>query len=103
MVRTRRLPIAGSGEGLWSFIHIDEPQPRQGSWSSVTNGCRSWRRVLGAKPPMRVPAWLVKPFVGEYIVNAMTANRGSSNAKAKRDLGWELAHPSWRMGFRDFA
>jgi hypothetical protein len=24
---------------------------------------------------------------------------GASNAKAKRELGWELRHPSWREGF----
>jgi nucleoside-diphosphate-sugar epimerase len=118
MVRTRKLPIVGSGEGLWSFIHIDDAATatKLAIESDVTGlynivddepaTANQWlpymARVLGAKPPMRVPAWLVKPFVGEYIVNAMTANRGSSNAKAKRDLGWELAYPSWRTGFRDF-
>jgi 2-alkyl-3-oxoalkanoate reductase len=119
MVRTRRLPIIGSGEGLWSFIHIDDAATatRLAIESDVTGlynivddepaTANQWlpymAQVLGAKPPMRVPAWLVKPFVGEYIVNAMIANHGSSNAKAKRDLSWELAHPSWRTGFRDFA
>ena len=24
---------------------------------------------------------------------------GASNAKAKRELGWELRYPSWRQGF----
>ena len=28
-----------------------------------------------------------------------TESRGASNAKAKRELGWELRHPSWREGF----
>jgi nucleoside-diphosphate-sugar epimerase len=30
----------------------------------------------------------------------MTDLRGASNAKAKRELGWSPAHPSWREGFR---
>jgi hypothetical protein len=29
----------------------------------------------------------------------MTEVRGASNAKAKRELGWQPAHPSWRQGF----
>jgi hypothetical protein len=29
----------------------------------------------------------------------MTDVRGASNAKAKRELGWRPAHPSWRQGF----
>jgi hypothetical protein len=31
----------------------------------------------------------------------MTEVRGASNAKAKRELGWELRYPSWRQGFRE--
>jgi len=30
----------------------------------------------------------------------MTEARGASNAKAKRELGWSPAHPSWREGFK---
>jgi nucleoside-diphosphate-sugar epimerase len=30
----------------------------------------------------------------------MTEGRGFSNAKAKRELGWDPAFPSWRQGFR---
>jgi hypothetical protein len=29
----------------------------------------------------------------------MTRARGSSNAKARRALGWAPAHPDWRDGF----
>jgi hypothetical protein len=36
---------------------------------------------------------------GEGGVVMMTDARGASNAKAKRDLGWSPAHPSWRHGF----
>jgi hypothetical protein len=30
----------------------------------------------------------------------MTGIRGSSNAKAKRELGWQPRYPTWRDGFR---
>ena len=36
---------------------------------------------------------------GEAGAVLMTEIRGASNAKAKRELGWRLAHPSWRQGF----
>jgi hypothetical protein len=33
----------------------------------------------------------------------MTTQRGASNAKAKRELGWAPEHASWRDGFRTAA
>jgi nucleoside-diphosphate-sugar epimerase len=52
-----------------------------------------------AKPPMRVPVWLARMLAGDFAVTMMTEGRGFSNAKAKRELGWELRYPSWRQGF----
>ena len=54
---------------------------------------------LGAKPPRKVPAWLVKLVASPAAVMMMTESRGASNAKAKAELGWKPAHPSWRKGF----
>jgi hypothetical protein len=48
-----------------------------------------------------VPAFIARLAVGEPGVVMMTQMRGSSNAKAKRELGWEPRHPSWRTGFPD--
>ena len=56
--------------------------------------------AIGAKPPRRVPARLARPLIGEHGVSLMTQVRGSSNAKAKRELRWRLRYPSWREGFR---
>ena len=56
--------------------------------------------VLGAKPPSRLPACPARPMIGALGVVIMTSARGSSNEKAKRELGWRPAHPSWRQGFR---
>jgi nucleoside-diphosphate-sugar epimerase len=55
--------------------------------------------VLGAKRPRRVPRWLARLVAGEALVMMATESRGASNAKAKRELGWELRYPSWRQGF----
>jgi nucleoside-diphosphate-sugar epimerase len=47
---------------------------------------------------MRVPRLVGRLFAGEAGVVMMTELRGASNAKAKRELGWRPAHPSWRQG-----
>lgn len=116
LIRARKFPIVGGGAGVWSFLHIDDaatatiaaldhgaagvynvvdddPAP-VAQWLPYLAGC------LGAKAPMKVPGWLVRPMLGEHALVAMTAMRGSSNAKAKRELGWVPAHASWREGFR---
>lgn len=56
--------------------------------------------VAGAKPPLRVPAWLGRLLAGEFAVAQMTGARGVSNEKAKKELGWEPRYASWREGFR---
>jgi hypothetical protein len=48
-----------------------------------------------------VPRFVGRIFTGELGVAYMTEIRDASNAKAKRDLGWQPAHPSWRQGFRE--
>jgi nucleoside-diphosphate-sugar epimerase len=64
---------------------------------------REWLPVLAsaleAKPPRRIPRWLGRLLAGEGPAVMMTEARGASNAKAKRELGWQLRYPSWRQGF----
>jgi hypothetical protein len=55
--------------------------------------------VLGAKPPRHFRRWLARLFAGEALVMMGTDCRGASNAKAKRELRWELRYRSWRNGF----
>jgi nucleoside-diphosphate-sugar epimerase len=57
--------------------------------------------MLGAKPPLHVPAWLARIAAGEHLVVMMTESRAGSNAKAKRELGWRPHYPSWRQGFAE--
>jgi nucleoside-diphosphate-sugar epimerase len=54
---------------------------------------------LGAKPPRHFPTWLARLVAGDAVVVWSTEHRGASNAKAKRELGWTLRHPTWREGF----
>jgi hypothetical protein len=58
-----------------------------------------YAEAVGAKPPRRLPTWLVRLIAGEAAVVMGTQVRGASNAKAKRELGWTLRYPSWREGF----
>jgi nucleoside-diphosphate-sugar epimerase len=57
--------------------------------------------MVGAKPPRHIPRWLARIAAGEHMVVMMTESRAGSNAKARRDLGWRPAHPSWRQGFAE--
>jgi 2-alkyl-3-oxoalkanoate reductase len=114
-VRRRLFPIVGSGEGMTSFIHLDDAAAATvlaleydapGAFNVVDDDpapAREWLPVLaqtlGAKPPRHVPRWLAKLFAGEAAVVLGTEVRGASNAKAKRELGWQLRYPSWRDGF----
>jgi nucleoside-diphosphate-sugar epimerase len=115
LLRKRKLPIVGDGAGVWSFTHIQDAA--LATVAAMTRGTpgiynvvddepatvATWlpflAEALGAKPPMKVPVWVGKLFIGESGVTMMTESRGGSNAKAKRDLGWKPVWPSWRRGF----
>jgi nucleoside-diphosphate-sugar epimerase len=115
-IRRCRLPIVGAGTGVWSFVHIDDAAAA--TVAAVERGApgiyqivdddpapvSAWLPALaaaiGAKPPRRVPAWVARLVAGEHGVVLFTDIRGASNAKAKRELGWNPAYPSWRQGFR---
>jgi nucleoside-diphosphate-sugar epimerase len=114
-VRKRQFPIVGKGGGISSFIHLDDAAAATvlaveddgaGIYNVVDDEpapVREWLPVLadalGAKPPRRFPRWLARLFAGDAAVVIGTEARGASNAKAKRELGWEPRHPSWRQGF----
>jgi nucleoside-diphosphate-sugar epimerase len=117
LIARRRFPLIGQGAGVWSLIHIDDAatatvaaieRGRPGIYNIVDDDpapVSEWLPALaaavGAKPPLRLPAWLARYAVGEQAVVLMNEIRGASNAKAKRELGWRPANPSWRQGFRD--
>src|SRR5205085_11183991 len=111
-VRKRQVPVIGGGTGVWSFIEItdaaaatvaavergapgiynvvdDDPAP-------VADWLPYLAEVLGAKPPLRAPAWLGRLLAGEFVTAQMTSSRGYSNEKARKELGWEPRYASWR-------
>ena len=116
MVRKRQLPVIGGGAGVWSFVEITDAAAA--TVAAVDHGApgvynivdddpapvAEWlpylAEVAGAKPPLRVPAWLGRLLAGQFVVAQMTSARGSSNAKARKELGWEPRYASWREGFR---
>ena len=115
-MRKRQLPVIGGGTGIWSFIEITDAAAA--TFAAVGHGApgvynvvdsdpapvAEWlpylAGVLGAKPPLRVPAWLGRLLAGEFVVTQMTGARGTSNEKARKELGWEPRYASWREGFR---
>ena len=115
LIRKRKFPLVGHGAAVWSFIHVADAaeatvaaieRGRRGVYNVVDDDpapVAEWlpalAQQLGAKKPMRVPRFVGRPFAGEVGAMMMTELRGASNAKAKRELRWRPAHPSWRQGF----
>jgi nucleoside-diphosphate-sugar epimerase len=116
-IRKRRFPVVGSGNGVWSFIHIEDAA--SATVAAVEHGApgiyqvtddepapvREWlpvlARALRAKPPRHVPKWLGRLLAGEAATVMMTEVHGASNEKAKRELGWQPHYASWRQGFAE--
>jgi nucleoside-diphosphate-sugar epimerase len=115
-IRKRRFPLIGDGGGVWSFVHIEDAaaatvaaveRGKPGIYNVVDDEpapVREWLPVLAsalaAKPPRRVPRWLARLAAGEMATVMMTNVRAAaSNAKAKRELDWQLRYPNWRLGF----
>ena len=116
VLRKRQMPVVGGGTGIWSFIEITDAaaatlaaveQGAPGIYNIVDDDpapVAEWlpylAKLAGAKPPLHVPAWLGGLLAGEFVVAQMTTVRGSSNAKARKELSWQPRYPSWREGFR---
>ena len=116
MLRKRQVPVVGGGTGVWSFVEVTDAAAA--TLAAVDRGApglynvvdddpapvAQWlpylAQVAGAKPPLRVPAWLGRLLAGEFVVAQMTTSRGYSNEKARKELGWEPRYASWREGFR---
>jgi nucleoside-diphosphate-sugar epimerase len=117
LLRKRMYPLVGRGTGYSSWVNVDDAasavvlaveKRARGVFNIVDDEpapASEWLPYLaasaGAKRPLRFPTWLARPLAGEPAVIMMTEGRGFSNAKAKRELGWEPRYPSWRQGFKE--
>ena len=113
-VRRRRLPVVGDGAGRFSFVHVDDAaaatvlaldRGAPGVYHVTDDEpapARDWvpaiAAAMGAGPPRRVPLWLAR-LAGGPSAAGMTNLRGASNTKARRELGFDPAYPTYREGF----
>ena len=117
MVRKRTFPVVGDGTAVYSYIHVDDAAAATvaaldhgppGAYNVVDDDpgkVREWlpeyAEAVGARPPRRVPRFLARLGAGKFAVYMMTGLQGATNAKAKRELGWQPRWASWRHGFRE--
>ncbi|HEX4759498.1 MAG TPA: NAD(P)-dependent oxidoreductase [Thermoleophilaceae bacterium] len=117
MLINRRFPIVGNGDGVFSFIHVDDAataavraldRGAPGIYNVVDDDpapLREWlpelAKAIGAPEPRRVPTFVARMVGGRYVVQMLTRAQGASNAKAKAELDLDLRWPSWRRGFHE--
>ncbi len=110
MVAHQEIPIVGEGQGVSSFVHIndaaiatvaaltgepgvynivdDDPSP-QNIWLPA------FANFLRAPAPPRISEAEAKAAAGDDAVYYATKLHGASNAKAKRVLGWKPRRLEW--------
>ena len=111
-VRQQQFPIVGRGEGVWSWLHIDDAaiatvaaaeRGNPGIYLIADNqplAVRQWlpafSRWLNAPPPPQVTVEdALKRDGGADAVYYGTKMRGVSNAKAKRELRFQPRPLEW--------
>lgn len=113
------LPIVGGGllgrrDAALSFVHADDAATAfVAAVESRVNGIyhvvdddpvtaatffRRFAELLDAPEPNRASAWLARFFIGKINAKGLTSPMPTTNAKAKQDLDWEPAYPTYRDG-----
>lgn len=113
-VRQGEFPIVGNGDGVWSWLHIEDAAVA--TVAAAERGAsgiyliaddqplpvREWlpgfARWLGAQSPPRVSTEQALAAAGADAVYYGTQMRGVSNAKAKRELGFQPRPLEWMAG-----
>ena len=117
MVRKRAFPVVGRGTAVYSFIHVDDAASATvaaldhggpGAYNVTDDDpavMREWlpqyAEAIGARPPRRVPRFIARLAAGKFGLYMSTGLQGATNARAKRELGWQPRWASWRDGFRE--
>jgi nucleoside-diphosphate-sugar epimerase len=108
--RRQEMPIMGQGEGVWSWVHIEDAAlatvaaltAPAGVYNIVDDHpspCSEWipnfARWVDAPPPRRITEQQAKEIAGEDAVYYATKLRGASNKKAKEVLGFRPRRTEW--------
>jgi nucleoside-diphosphate-sugar epimerase len=115
LIRKRRFPIVGNGQGVWAFCHLEDAASAtvaavERGAPGVYNVCDdepieiatwlpAYAQAIGAPAPRHVPTWLGRLLAGDVVVSMMTKVRGASNAKAKAAFDWKPRYATFREGF----
>lgn len=114
-----RFAVIGNGANLWDVVHVDDVV------SAILLALRAEQAAgrvyhvaddepvsfydfmaltadeLGVGPPRRVPVPLARIVAGANAVDAVVRSARSSNARIKRELGWQPRFPTARVGVPD--
>jgi 2-alkyl-3-oxoalkanoate reductase len=110
-VRQQQFPIVGNGEGVWSWLHIEDAAIATVAAAERGNpgvyliandqplAVREWlpafAKWLDAPPPPHVSIEDALAAGGDDAVYYGTQMRGASNAKAKRELNFQPRPLEW--------
>lgn len=111
MARKLQSPIIGTGNAVWSFVHVDDAvaatvaalSAEPGIYNSVDDDplpvskwLPAFARWVGAKEPPRVSLPEARNTGGEEAIFYHTALTGASNRRAKAQLGFAPRRLLWR-------
>lgn len=119
MVRERKMPVLSSGDRSKPWIHIDDAvsailaaatRGRSGEIYNIVDDVPSSYRdfmlfaakLLGAPRPRSIPLWVLR-LASPYRAVALSTNLSALNEKAKKELGWRLQFPNYRVGLQALA
>lgn len=116
-IRQRKFPLVGGGYGVNSLVHVSDAataaalavEQGEGVYNIVDDDPTPFNELIpyvaeliGAKPPRNFPAPLARIAAGAFLTAKATTQMGACNQKARTELGWTPAIPSWREGLRDY-
>lgn len=106
--------LVGPHSPVWSMIHTEDAAtafvtaaeaPKTGVWHVVDDQpvplgefLGEMARRLGARPPRRMPRWLARMVLGRYGTRILGSSFSTSNARFRRDFGWQPSFPTFAEG-----
>ncbi len=113
-----RLTVIGRGTNWWDVVRVEDLASACAEAAHRAPGGAVYHVVddeaityydfvgltasaLGVGPPRRIPTWLARRVAGDGPVRAVVRSARSSNARIKRELGWQPRYPSAQVGVPD--